>query len=215
MANEVEPRCLIISGSPECDAEFLRRCKGKYSFVICADSGFSHARNAGITPDLLVGDFDSYFGELPDDIELVRLNPEKDFSDTVHCAEEAVKRGFKDIDIACALGGRLDHAVANLYALEYIKNLGAEVKLVSDREIVSLLSNESVGLDGFAGITFSVFPFGCESAVVSIKGAKYPLEMYVMESSVPIGLSNEMTEDFAEIEVHRGKALLIVNYYNR
>ena len=211
MADEIKRRCVIISGSPECDPEFLRKEVGEGDFVICADLGYDHARRAGITPSLLAGDFDSCGGELPEDIEIIRLKPEKDFSDTLHCVFEALERGYSEIALLNALGGRTDHTLSNLYALEYIRERGANAVILSATEEIRLLKNESIRLSGVLGLTFSLFPFGCESAVVSYKGAKYPLDRGELRSSLPIGLSNEFVSDEAEIEVHSGKAILLID----
>ena len=38
------------------------------AFIICADSGYDKALQAGIKPDLILGDFDSLENPLPDNI---------------------------------------------------------------------------------------------------------------------------------------------------
>ena len=78
-------------------------------FIICADRGLKHARELGLTPDLIVGDFDS-LGYSPDaECEILSFKPEKDDTDLMIALKQALKRGFKSIDIYAALGGRLDH----------------------------------------------------------------------------------------------------------
>ena len=46
-------------------------------YVICADRGCNFAKQAGITPNLVVGDFDSEPNVLFPNCETVRLIPEK------------------------------------------------------------------------------------------------------------------------------------------
>lgn len=52
-------RCLIISGAPNC---FFPSNFKQSDFVIACDGGYIHAMKAGIVPDLLVSDFDSFNG---------------------------------------------------------------------------------------------------------------------------------------------------------
>ena len=45
-------------------------------YVICADGGYDIAALQGIRPDLILGDFDSITGTLPEGIEIKRFKPE-------------------------------------------------------------------------------------------------------------------------------------------
>ena len=71
--------CAIISGGQEdtlCGIEAA-------DFIIACDRGYFYARNTGIRPYLLVGDFDSYRGALPADVPVLDLPVEKDDTDTM------------------------------------------------------------------------------------------------------------------------------------
>ena len=136
-------RCVIIAGSPDADIGFIKTAVSGGDYVICADKGYKYAHAAGITPDLIVGDFDSYIGELPPDVDTVRLNVRKDYSDTYVCARYAVDQGFKDIAVLGATGGRLDHSYANLCLLEYLGDNGARACLMSEKEKIFLLKKTS------------------------------------------------------------------------
>lgn len=60
---------------------------------------------------------------------------------------------------------------------------------------------------------FIKIPFGVcnkRKATVSITGAGYPLDCYVMERSFPIGVSNEFTEGSdCTVEVRSGLAVVM------
>lgn len=60
-------RCTIIAGSPEADIDFISEQVKDCNYLICADKGYEYAKKAGAKPNLIVGDFDSYSGNLPDD----------------------------------------------------------------------------------------------------------------------------------------------------
>ena len=59
-------KCYIICGGPEpCMSAEI----SEGAFIICADSGYDKALQAGTKPDLILGDFDSLENPLPDNIE--------------------------------------------------------------------------------------------------------------------------------------------------
>ncbi len=213
MAAEVtKPRCVIIAGAPQPDAAFIAQTVGENDFVICADRGYAAARQADVAPDLLVGDFDSYSGELPQKGEIITLQPEKDDTDTMHCVTAALERGFTEFVFLAALGGRLDHTLANCCLLEYLAEHNAHGIILSKNEKIELLTVGTHRFTGCKGLTFSVLPFGCDSVTISYCGAKYPLSRGVLHHSNPMGVSNVFISDRAEITVHSGKALLLTEF---
>ncbi len=204
-------RCVIIAGAPNADTAFLAQTVQPEDYLICADRGYAAATAAGLRPDLIVGDFDSYGGALPDDCEVVRLCPEKDDTDTMHCVDLALERGFREFLLLSALGGRLDHSIANLCIAEYLEEHGARCTLLSRSEEIRLLTEGRCTLNGCRGLTFSVFPFGCQRVTLSYEGAYYPLTNGTLTHSFPMGVSNVFAADSAHITVHSGRALLLIN----
>ena len=92
---------------------------------------------------------------------------------------------------------------------------GGSVTLLSEREEIRLLTEGKHSFVGMDGLTFSLFPLGCGSVTLSIKGAHYPLDNYVYESRNPVGVSNIFEGERCEIEVHSGKLLMIINRDDR
>lgn len=206
-------RCVIVCASPDCDDSYLNaEINRETDFIICADGGMKHLKNAGFTPDVWIGDFDSWQGEVKSgNSEIVRLNPEKDDTDTISCVNKAYELGFKKIALLCALGGRIDHTFANLSVLLYGLERGLDVSIIMPTEEVKVLKEGEYLIENQKGKTFSVFAFGCDSSVVSYEGAKYPLNHYKMKAVYPIGISNIFTENKSIIKIHTGKALYVLN----
>ena len=102
--------CAIISGGQSDDLAGIRDA----DFIIACDRGYAYAKQAGIRPDLLVGDFDSYKGERDKSVPVLDLPVEKDDTDTMAAVRWAVSEGFSELRLYCALGGRLDHLMGNL-----------------------------------------------------------------------------------------------------
>lgn len=204
-------RCVIIAGSPDTNSDFLSSVIGSDDYVICADRGCKFAKQAGITPNLVVGDFDSEPKVLFPNCETVRLIPEKDDTDTMHSVEVALNKGFEEIVILGALGGRFDHSFANVAVLAYIYEHGRRGVLLSENEKIEFLPVGHYEYKDMKGKTFSLFPFGCPSVCVSYSGTKYPLDKYDVSSSVTLGVSNVFISDMATIDIYDGNAILIIN----
>ena len=65
-------------------------------------------------------------------------------------------------------------------------------------------------MDEKAGSTVSIFPFGDSAKGVTLKGFRYPLEDAVLQQGVPIGISNIVEKEKAEIIVGEGVLLVII-----
>ena len=95
-------------------------------FVIAADGGWRVCQELDITPDLLLGDFDS-LGEVPDFGHILRLPVEKDDTDMVRAVKEGLAKGEKEFHLLGGMGGqRSDHTVANMQTLAYLAAHGAK-----------------------------------------------------------------------------------------
>lgn len=204
-------RCVIISGSPETNPDFIKQAVKPDDYVICADRGYEFASLAGVEPNLIVGDFDSYKEKISASCEIVKLNPRKDDTDTIHSIDLAFEKGFTDFLLLGALGGRTDHTFANITSLLYIADKGGRGVLLSEKERIELLNKGEYFYEKYCGKTFSLFPFGCESVCVSYRGVEYPLERYNLKSSVPLGISNVFTSEKSKIKIYDGNAILIIN----
>ncbi|MCI6653578.1 MAG: thiamine diphosphokinase [Ruminococcus sp.] len=206
-------RCVIISGSPDTSVEEIKTLCTDDDFIVCADSGYTFARKAGLNPDLIIGDFDSLEEELPTDTEVVKLNTVKDDTDTEHCVMECIRRGYKDFLLLGSVGGRTDHTFANIAILSFLSEYNYHGVARNNGEEIQILKEGTYNMDGKKGLTFSVFPYGCESVNVTYKGAKYPLDSYTLTYNVSRGISNVFSDDNAEIVVNRGRAILLTYYH--
>ena len=197
--------CYIIAAGECGKIEFER---DESDFVICADAGYRKALKNDIKPDLVVGDFDS-LGKIPQ-LENVEVHPVvKDETDTFFALCRGLERGYKSFTIFGALGGRLDHTVANLQLLKFLCERGAQCVLISERETVTAVMNGSITFpQGETGVV-SVFSLSDSSHGVTERGFKYELDNAELTSSFPLGVSNELTGEGAEISVKDGVLLII------
>ena len=182
--------------------------------VICADSGYEHARELDLKPDIIVGDFDSYSGELPADCEIHRSVPEKDDTDTLLAVKIAIERGYEMIYLYGALGGkRFDHAFANIQTMIYAHEHGVRMALIGDEHLtLQTGGTEETYTRREDDEYFSVFAITETVRIKSLRGVKYPLEDYEMKCSFPIGVSNEITSPSASLNIESGIALIIRSF---
>lgn len=208
-------RCIIIGASPETDIVSIQKNITEGDFIVCADGGRKYAEQIGITPDLMIGDFDSsafpetYRGE----IEMIKLPRMKDDTDTMYCVKECIKRGYNDFTLLGMLGGREDHTYANLCTLLYLCKSGCTGRIINaEREI--FVTDKGAEIHHQKGLLFSVFPFGCESCTVSLKGFLYELDRGTLTADFPLGVSNEITSDNAVVTVHENTAVIYIGKNN-
>ena len=81
-----------------------------------ADAGYLLTKKLGLSPQKVLGDFDSV--EKPKMDGLLVYPSEKDQTDSELALELACQAGYRDIWMIAPFGGRLDHTVANLCLLE-------------------------------------------------------------------------------------------------
>ena len=181
-------------------------------FIIAADGGYAHTRKLDLTPDAVLGDFDS-LGFVP---EGAQVHPvEKDDTDCMIAVRLALERGCDDIVIYGALDGpRMDHTIANLQALLFLTRRGARGTLVGRKNIITAVGNGKLCFDPEAKGTVSVFCLGEKARGVSIRGMKYELEDGTLEPDMPLGVSNCFQDREAAVEVKDGIVIVIYDADN-
>ncbi len=202
-------KVLIICAGDDKNPEMLQEYAGKSDYIICADGGYVHAKNADITPNILVGDFDS-MSEPEISVPKIKLPCEKDETDTLYALRHAFIRGADEVVIYGALGGRFDHSYANVCLLFEALKRGISA-IVTDGKTVCRMTDDKLILNEPKGRQISVFSFDDASEGVSIKGLKYEISDYTLYKYDIIGISNESLGEEAEISVKNGKLIVICN----
>ncbi len=117
-------------------ADFNERCflaqweAGRFAQVIAVDRGFAALSAIGCSPDVAMGDFDSLGFVpvvVPETTEVLTFPAHKDESDMELALRLVQERGFDEAVVYGALGGRLDHTLANLQLLAAFSERGLRV----------------------------------------------------------------------------------------
>lgn len=177
-------------------------------FVIAADAGYLTAERLKIRPDLIVGDFDS--AAMPEDGSPCKISPvEKDDTDTMLAIREGLSRGCTEFFLYGATGGkRLDHTLANMQALAFLKKHGARGYLYDDGFVYTVISDETLHIVQTVpqGIV-SVFCL-TDSVTVSNTGLQYPLCEASLAYDFPLGVSNHFADAKASVTAKGGMLLV-------
>lgn len=176
--------------------------------VVCADRGIVHAQNMKLVPDIIIGDFDSYTGEIPQCGEVYRAIPEKDYTDTMLALTVVIERGATDISLYGATGGRFDHTFANIQALIYAHEHGSKMTIYDEDNIITVQGRGTSLYPSYKDWYFSVFSLTEKLYIGRMSGVKYPLRNYVIKQSFPLGVSNEIIGT-AIITIENGLALIV------
>lgn len=213
-------QCLIISGGqldPIFAADYLKN--HTFDYVICADNGVAGAKALGLVPDLLVGDFDTARKELVEEYErkqevkTIRLNPQKDETDTETAVSAALERGYKEIVLLGAMGNRFDHTLANLHMLLMMLKAGAKGYLLDDKNKIYLEESRfCLQKSELYGKYVSLVPFTPKVEGLTLKGFLYPLDNYCLEMGKSIGISNELLDEEGVITFDKGILTVIESH---
>lgn len=179
--------------------------------VICADAGLNNARLMGVTPSVLVGDFDS-LGEpegLPDSTEIIRVPAEKNDTDTQLAVQIALDRGARDLVIVGGLEGRLDHTLSSLGILECLSEKRIPAVFTSGQNRAHFIRNNGLILLRSVFRYFSVLSVDPILKGVTLEGCKYPLKNAKIERKIQYAVSNEIVGNCALVEIRKGAAYVI------
>ena len=211
MSVEKKRRAVIVGGAGIERYDLIKDLLRPDDFLIFCDSGLRHQEGLGVRPDLIIGDFDSW--EDPHaQVETIVLPRAKDDTDTVFAAKEAVKRGFDDFLLIGAMGGRLDHTLANVYCLLWLRNRGASARAADDwSEMTVILPGETAEIPPSYPF-FSLVSIKGDASGVTVKNALFPLEDGVITSEYQYAVSNEpLPGKTALVTLTSGALLLIMD----
>jgi thiamine pyrophosphokinase len=209
-------RALIFSGGVYDDPRYYRRYLDGSELVIAADSGAGAVLALGRLPDVLIGDMDSIrTDELNDivngqNVEVITQPPQKDYTDTELAVRLARERGASEIFICGALGGRLDHELANVSFLVRGMTWGVDIRIVDEaQELVMLAPGRRNRIPGVPGDTVSLISLSENTTGVTTADLEYPLVGETLPFLSPRGVSNVISGPRPSVAYDGGLLLLV------
>jgi thiamine pyrophosphokinase len=208
---------IIIGGGRLGDPMFFQKqmVQTANRLVIGCDGGARHLAAAGIKPDVLLGDMDSVNPRQLADyaacgVEVIKYPAGKDFTDIALALDYAINLHPEAVYIWGALGGRIDHALANLFLLIRGKEAGIKTCLTDEYCEIFVPAGEVVFEDA-QGCLVSLLAFSPRVEGVTLQGFLYPLSEETLLMAESRGISNIINNDCAVIRVRSGN-LLVIRY---
>ena len=209
-------KALVLAGGDILVTDALKELCRDAGFTVAADSGVRHAKYLGVTPDLIVGDFDSassadleLYPQVPRETHPVR----KASLDLELALQAATVKGATDLIIVGALGGRLDQTLAALFIAARYREKYPVTLYSGHTAAYPLVTGDVLTLDVPAGLTFSVLSLSPVSQL-SLVGPSYPLDRAELPFGVGLGVSNETTSAPLQLTLHAGSALLLLSFFS-
>lgn len=208
------PRVLVVLGGATFDVARLRAEAADATALVAADAGAAFCLAAGLMPDAVVGDFDSLPGAARARLPADRLHQSEDYeSNDLEKALAFVRaRHGDDVDVVLAAGaalegGRADHGLANLGPL--VREPHTRVSMIDGDGRLFAVRRGRVVLADLVGATVSILPWTLHGVTVSEEGVHWPLDHALLRLGGR-GISNEVADPEATIDVHDGVALVWV-----
>ncbi len=184
--------------------------------IIAVDKGVEALFSLNILPNHIVGDLDSVSPSIKEkytnntNVVFHKYKPEKDYTDTDIAIKLAIKLNATSITILGALGKRMDHALANIHILNYALKANIPCKIVDEHNKIYLINKTTIlkKLEVY-GKYISLIPLTSTVSGLSLNGFKYPLSNYTLKYGKSLGVSNEIIEDVATIELKKGILIVI------
>lgn len=210
-------KTLIVTGG-DINLEQLREYGEEYrkQNIIAVDKGLEKLSKLNIRPTHVVGDFDSISKEIleqyQDNKQIIfhKYNPEKDNTDTDIAIQLAIQLQSSNIIILGALGKRMDHSLANIHILKYALDAKIPCQIVDNYNRIYLIGDKhTLYKNKTYGKYISLIPLTSRVEGITLKGFKYPLTNYSMPIGLSLGISNEIIEETATIEIKKGVLIVI------
>ena len=206
---------LIVSGGDAPESVFLSARADSARIIIAADKGARYCLDAGVTPDIVVGDMDSVDAGVLEDLEsrgvdIRRFSADKDYTDTQLALDAALKLGAKRIEFIAATGDRFDHGLANFQLLYHALRYGADAWIRTPAQRIFLVEGEHT-IAGKKGSTVSVLPLTMKARGIYLHGFRYELDDASMEIGNPYGMSNIVTSEVATVKVGHGVLAVVIS----
>lgn len=206
---------IIIIGGVRPDVNLAAALESEGALVIAADSGAVHAKAAGLTIDIAVGDFDSIPPTLLQELESAGVKIErhpvvKDATDLELAIDVAIRQGADVITIVGGHGGRVDQSFANAFVISSPTYSHVSMHAILDSALVSVVhGGGGVTFVGDPGDVVTILPLHGDAVGVRTEGLEYPLRGERLPAGTTRGVSNVLLKHEATVSIEEGTVLVV------
>ena len=207
-------RAVIVSGGGMEDYTFYQSKLRPDDYIICADGGFRHLCAMQRKPDVFLGDFDSsaraevLAHPLMQDVPVLAFARMKNETDTHNAVLHALENGYQNIMMLGCAGTRLDHTLANLFLLKYIRQQGGNGVVLTEHNEVQV-TDSRLQITQISGYHLSLIAMSEQVTGLTTNGLLYPLHDFTLCQETTRGISNEFTQPQASVSIKSGWLMVI------
>ena len=208
-------KTLIITGG-KINKNFAKKYlkSNKYDIIIAVDKGLETIDYLKLEPQYILGDFDSVNTKILEkyktqNIKIIKLNPEKDLTDTHSAIDLALEIKSTEITILGAIGTRLDHTMANIHILKQALDKNIKAKIVNEKNEIELINKEIIIKKDDNYKYVSIITLTTQVTGITIEGMKYIINDYTLSIGHSLGVSNEQIDKDAKISIKTGILVVI------
>jgi thiamine pyrophosphokinase len=202
-------KILGVLAGEDVEKELLRAWAISADLVIAADRGADLLLDAGVRPNVVVGDMDSISEEASRGVEDVRISDDEATTDCDKLLSVASEMGADEITLIAIEGDLPDHALATLQSAA---RSCLQIRLAYRRGVGWIMRGPaSLSVTTEIGRRVSFLPI-TECSGVSLSGVHWPLQDASMHPTGVTSISNRATEPILHAEVSSGAGLLFVEY---
>ncbi|MEX2604146.1 MAG: thiamine diphosphokinase [Gracilimonas sp.] len=199
---------VIVSNGFPPTKELLEAEIKRADLLIGADGGGNTILRHGITPDVVIGDMDSFQKPEIINFEMIR-DLDQETNDLEKALSLANQKGSETCTVLGAFGRRMDHSLKNISVLKKFNPAFQKLLFVDEMLTAFLVENKYTG-ELPAGSIVSLFPLSGNVKGITTKGLKYPLSNESLENGRRDGTSNETVESEFSIEIESGDLVVFV-----
>jgi thiamine pyrophosphokinase len=185
------------------------------AFVVAADSGLAAAEALGLRVDVVVGDMDSVdphalASAQARGVDVDRHREDKDKTDLELALDVALAKGGPGgrYVVVTSVGGRLDHALANVMLLGSPSYAPAALEAFVDAWHVTVVRGRT-RLPARAGGLVTLLPVGGDAVAVVTEHLRFPLRRETLAVGTSRGVSNVAEQDEVVVGLDAGVLLVL------
>ena len=196
---------IVIFGNGRLHKTFLKHLKPD-DYIIGVDRAAYWLLTHDIVPHVAIGDFDSVTKKelrlIKKSVRIVKkYSPEKDWTDMELAIRYAAGLSPSEVFIFGATGTRIDHMLATFHLLD--------THILIDRNNrIRLIGRGKTIIERSSYRYISLLPY-TKSTTLSLTGFRYALVRKTLQQGTTLGVSNEIIEKKATIQIFSGKAWVI------
>jgi thiamine pyrophosphokinase len=216
-AQESFDACVFVGG--ESPHPFVAPVAQKCTTHVAADSGWRHALSIGVTPTVVLGDFDSItaselLAAREAQVSLFEYPSDKDFTDAEIAFQYVAGTTSESLLLVSGGGNRFDHLTSLLHALchEHLTPI-RRCAIIADTRIDIVTASHSLSLNVDFGQIVSLVPIGGDAIGVTTTGVRWPLQDNILRAHESRGISNVATDSVITVSVINGSLAVIQPHY--